>query len=162
MERRQKATQGASDSLQTAGTRIDAARTTRIAIWRATLHTTFAHHWFNLLERSVPGSAPALVAKKIFLDQVFASPFLHVFFLPYMALAEGHTMEEAVGRTRENFVKLLQANYCYWPFVHCITFSVIPLRHRVAFVNIAAVFWMATLSALNQTAREADRLGTTG
>lgn len=127
----------------------DGARTARLATWRSLIHTPIVHFWFAALERRFPGAAAGNVLKKVACDQVIASPSLHVFFLPYMALAEGHGLEEAKARTERKFLPLMKANYCLWPLVHLVTFSVIPPVHRVLWVNCWATVWMGMLSWIN-------------
>merc|ERR1712232_1439332 len=97
----------------------------------------------------LPGVAPRVLAYKVLVDQVFASPALHSLFLPFMALAEGGDIQDAWQRLSTKFIPMMQMNYCLWPFVHVVTFSVIPLHHRVVWVNCWAAVWMGMLSTLN-------------
>jgi hypothetical protein len=39
-----------------------------------------------------------------------------------------------------------KAGLSYWPFVHMITFGVIPLQHQSLFANVASIYWMSLLS----------------
>ena len=49
----------------------------------------------------------------------------------------------------------------FWASVHSLTFSVVPLRLRIAWASTAAVAWTAYMSSLNQQAcdRESKRGG---
>lgn len=103
---------------------------------------------FNTLDKRLVGSATGWgsVGTKILLDQALLSPTVHAFFFPYMAVAEGAavpqvcidttdlggTIEQGVERFQNNFVQLMSTSYCFWPFVHTITFKYVPLHHRCA------------------------------
>lgn len=157
--RRKRDQEDSSDSNETPGG-LDVGRTARMVCWRSIVNTPIIHYWFNILERTLPGAAPGVVAKKVLLDQLVASPLLHLVFLPYMVLAEGGSSSEALARTSRKFSTVMQLSWCFWPFVHCLTFSVIPLRHRVAWVNVGAVFWMAALSFINESDRKKGSIST--
>lgn len=53
----------------------------------------------------------------------------------------------------------------FWPLVHCITYGVIPARHRILWVNCVDLVWNAILASLSQakptedeTALQADSI----
>ena len=47
----------------------------------------------------------------------------------------------------------LQLNWPFWAAVHSLTYTVVPLRFRVAFVSTVAIFWNGVLSSLNEARR---------
>jgi len=152
IERSKAPRAGLHKDSKTDASEFDSARMARMIGWRAFFHAPVAHAWFNFLERRIPGTAPLVVFKKVVLDQVIASPLVHLCFFPYMVMTEGGSAQDAYARFERNFITM-GISYCVWPFVHAITFGIMPLRHRVAWVNVAALFWSGTLSALNQLDR---------
>jgi protein Mpv17 len=102
--------------------------------------------WFGILQRVKLKSANATILARVALDQgVFAPTFIGV-FLSSMALMEGSRPADKLGRS---YFPALQANYMIWPWVQLVNFKVVPLEHRLLFVNVIAIGWNCYLSYLN-------------
>lgn len=76
---------------------------------------------------------------------IFAPTFIGV-FLSSMALLEGASPEE---RLRTTYRQALLSNWMVWPFVQLANFSLVPLQHRLLFVNVVSIGWNCWLSFLN-------------
>lgn len=63
-----------------------------------------------------------------------------------MAIMEGTSPKEKLDKTYWN---ALTSNWMVWPFVQAVNFKVVPLHHRVLFVNVISLGWNCYLSALN-------------
>jgi len=108
------------------------------------------------------------VATKIALDQaVFSTIYTALFFVgvgtmksmaglsvgsPHHGGAEktitdnaprtlGGHVQKAWEHTREVYWVTLLADYCVWPAIQWVNFSIIPLQHRTAFVGVGNMFW---------------------
>lgn len=82
------------------------------------------------------------------LDQgVFAPVFIGV-FLSSMATMEGNSVKEKLDK---NYTTALTSNYMLWPFAQAVNFKVVPLEHRVLFVNVISIGWNCYLSYLNSS-----------
>lgn len=57
-----------SQKLEARG-QFDSARFCRMAAWGA-IFTPFAHGWYNVLDKMIPGSGAMVVASKVAADQV--------------------------------------------------------------------------------------------
>eukprot|EP00811_Abedinium_folium_P009450 NODE_18736_length_879_cov_3.712766.p1 GENE.NODE_18736_length_879_cov_3.712766~~NODE_18736_length_879_cov_3.712766.p1 ORF type:complete len:196 (+),score=51.41 NODE_18736_length_879_cov_3.712766:118-705(+) len=150
------AAQGIERWMSDAAPPHDKARCARIVCWRAFLHTPFNHFYFNLVDHHRvfgPSRAWRIVFKKIAADQLIASPSLHFFFLPFMALCEGKPLAEAVQCGVTGLPSVMMCSWCVWPFIHLLTFGVIPLHQRVMWTNWWAMWWMAFLSVLSEQRR---------
>jgi protein Mpv17 len=80
------------------------------------------------------------------LDQgVFAPTFIGI-FLSSMALMEGGKPSDKLSKS---YFPALKANYMIWPWVQLVNFKVVPLEHRLLFVNVIAIGWNCYLSYLN-------------
>ena len=135
---------------------MDVERSAAMLSWRVFIHTPIVHHWFNFAEKAFgSGTGWRTVLIKIAADQLLASPAVHFMFLPYMTMMEGGSVDDAKAKLEHSYVKMMTMSYMFWPFVHFLTFGVVPLRHRVLFVNTAAMFWSGTLSYLNSQTRSA-------
>eukprot|EP00927_Polykrikos_kofoidii_P067330 TRINITY_DN62830_c0_g1_i1.p1 TRINITY_DN62830_c0_g1~~TRINITY_DN62830_c0_g1_i1.p1 ORF type:complete len:213 (+),score=25.70 TRINITY_DN62830_c0_g1_i1:131-769(+) len=127
---------------------VDWARVGRMALWRCFV-TPITHHWFNILEGRFPGFSPANVMKRLVVDGIFAMPLVNGLFFPFMALLEGEGLEVAAQRYKAKIIPMLQSAYSFWPFVNLLSFSLVPLRHRVHCGNAASLIWTIYMSWLN-------------
>lgn len=88
------------------------------------------------------------ILARVALDQgVFAPVFIGV-FLSSMATLEGNPVKEKLDK---NYKTALTSNYMLWPFVQAVNFKVVPLEHRVLFVNVISIGWNCYLSYLNSS-----------
>lgn len=58
----------------------------------------------------------------------------------------GTKPKEAIAVARKSTWPLLKRGWRFWPAVHMVTYSVIPPRHRVLWVNCADLVWVTILS----------------
>jgi protein Mpv17 len=80
------------------------------------------------------------------LDQlVFAPPFVAT-LLAAFTLTQGKGTEGVKRKLDKDWWNTLVANWKIWPAVQMITFSVLPLKLRVVFVQIVAVGWNSYLA----------------
>lgn len=78
---------------------------------------------------------------------IFAPVFISV-FLSSMAVLEGGSVQE---KLEKNYKTALTTNYALWPFVQLVNFKLIPLHHRLLFVNVISIGWNSYLSYLNSS-----------
>jgi len=130
-------------------TEMDFLRSFKMVLWRSVVSTPAVNIWYKVLETRVPGASTAAIMKKVGLDQVLASPILHSLFWPFMVVCDGGGPKDAWERLRCKFVPLMKMNYCFWPAVSSLTFSIVPIRHRVVWVNCWSAVWMGCLSSMN-------------
>ena len=103
------------------------------------------HGWYNLLT-SVPRlSSPFL---RVLADQTVFSPLAHISFFTYMTLAKGGGIPDVAHELDVKFLPAMAANYAIWPIAQAVNFSLVPLRHRVLFVNAVGMFYSTFLSGL--------------
>lgn len=69
-------------------------------------------------------------------------------FLSSMAVLEGTPPQE---KLEKNYTTALTSNYMLWPFVQMVNFKLVPLHHRVLFVNVISIGWNSYLSYLNSS-----------
>ncbi|KAK3388931.1 hypothetical protein B0T20DRAFT_447315 [Sordaria brevicollis] len=126
----------------------DLSRTGRMALYGGTVFGPAATTWFRFLQKRVvvPGSPNKTILARVAADQgLFAPTFIGI-FLGSMAVLEGTSVEE---KLRKNYWEALSTNWMVWPFVQMVNFKVVPLDHRVLFVNVISIGWNCYLSWLN-------------
>ena len=105
--------------------------------------------WFGILQRHVVlRSANATILARVACDQLLFAPTFIGVFLSSMAVLEGGSPRE---KLRKNYFNALRANYMIWPFVQGVNFKLVPLEHRVLFVNVISIGWNCYLSYLNSS-----------
>lgn len=127
----------------------DLARTGRMVLYGGAVFGPAATTWYKFLAKNVNlKSANATTLARVALDQgVFAPVFIGV-FLSSMATMEGNSVQEKLDK---NYKTALTSNYMLWPFAQAINFKVVPLEHRVLFVNVISIGWNCYLSYLNSS-----------
>ncbi|KAK3341324.1 hypothetical protein B0T25DRAFT_338213 [Lasiosphaeria hispida] len=123
------------------------ARTARMALYGGVIFGPAAATWFQLLQRHVVLKSPnATILARVACDQgIFAPTFIGV-FLGSMAVLEGSSPSEKLSQT---YREALLTNWMIWPFVQLFNFKVVPLHHRLLFVNTISIGWNCYLSYLN-------------
>lgn len=100
---------------------------------------------------------PTVVSNRIWkvaMDQsayAMAKYFLFVFTKDVLS---GEAPGQSLDKARRSVWPLLQRGWRFWPAVHTLTYSIIPPRHRVLWVNCADLVWVTILSLFNN--EEAD------
>ncbi|EPE06672.1 integral membrane mpv17 pmp22 [Ophiostoma piceae UAMH 11346] len=127
----------------------DFMRTGRMALYGGAVFGPAAATWYNILQRHVVLSTPRkTMLARVAADQgIFAPVFIGV-FLGSMAVLEGGSPKEKI---QKQYVNALTANYMLWPAAQMVNFSVVPLEHRVLFVNLVSIGWNSYLSILNSS-----------
>ncbi|KAK3300189.1 uncharacterized protein B0H64DRAFT_380226 [Chaetomium fimeti] len=127
----------------------DLARTGRMALYGGVVFGPAAATWFKFLSARVNmGSANTTMLARVAVDQgVFAPTFIGV-FLSSMAVLEGTSPAEKLQRS---YSEALLTNWMIWPFVQMVNFKLVPLQHRLLFVNVISIGWNCYLSFLNSS-----------
>jgi hypothetical protein len=67
-------------------------------------------------------------------------------FIAGIALLRGQSWDSAMRDVREQYLPMTMAGLKLWPAVSILSFSVIPLEHRMLFGSVAGLFWGVFLS----------------
>ncbi|OLN86773.1 Protein sym-1 [Colletotrichum chlorophyti] len=127
----------------------DLSRTGRMALYGGVIFGPAATTWFKFLQNNIVlKNKNAEILARVAVDQgVFAPTFIGV-FLSSMAVLEGSSVQEKLDK---NYKTALTSNYMLWPFVQAVNFKLVPLHHRVLFVNVISIGWNSYLSFLNSS-----------
>jgi hypothetical protein len=121
------------------------SRSVELGLIRSFLITPFIIKWYPFLARISPGRNTTSVVKILLVDQFVGSPI--VILMVFVAKAAIHDeLNSVVHKIEQNFFATWITGFCYWPFVHSITFSVVPMVHQPLFAHIASIYWNAVLS----------------
>ena len=114
--------------------------------WGLLVNGPSGHAFYAILDRKVIGCSVPAIATKIVIDQLLYTPPLTAGFFGYMALAAGGSLADAVYTVRQETWPTLVYNWSFWSVAHIITFTYIPLEHRVAWVAAKNFAWSFFLS----------------
>ncbi|TQN74430.1 Protein sym-1 [Colletotrichum shisoi] len=125
----------------------DLARTGRMALYGGVIFGPIATNWFKFLQHNVVlKNKNAEILARVAVDQGVFAPVMISVFLSSMATLEGSSVQE---KLEKNYKTALTSNYMLWPFVQIVNFKLVPLHHRLLFVNVISIGWNSYLSFLN-------------
>ncbi|WQF87511.1 hypothetical protein CDEST_12525 [Colletotrichum destructivum] len=125
----------------------DFARTGRMALYGGVIFGPIATNWFKFLQHNVVlKNKNAEILARVAVDQGVFAPVMISVFLSSMATLEGSSVQEKLDK---NYKTALTSNYMLWPFVQMVNFKLVPLHHRLLFVNVISIGWNSYLSFLN-------------
>ena len=102
--------------------------------------------WFLTLDRIIPATTKFVSLKKVLLDQSLFAPFMICLFFGVTETLAGRKPYQIKETLQESYPETLLTNYKIWPLAQIVNFTFVPIQHRVAYVQIVAIFWNAYLS----------------
>ena len=98
------------------------------------------------VDRIVPGNPKTASFIEMLLGQSLYAPVMIYFFFLFSLEFAGKQPHEIEETVQERYEQTLITNYKVWPLALTLNFAFIPIKHRVGFVQIVAIFWTAYLS----------------
>lgn len=122
------------------------ARILRFAVWGGCVGAPLLHIWYNFLASFFSNHFALLslwpqAALMSTVDQAFFFPIYASLYFLYAAWTTGGTHIDAFLQVRRELGPLLARATLYWVPLNTLNFALIPLKHRVLFVCVAALFW---------------------
>lgn len=71
----------------------------------------FCHYWYKLLDARLPGRTFGIVAKKVLVDQLIASPIVIAMFFATLGVMRRESLEETMEEIRHKFLRLYKAEW---------------------------------------------------
>lgn len=91
---------------------------------------------------------------KIIMDQTIYLAVKCSIYIMAVGVLNGSTVDEAAGNVKARLKGIMFTAWSFWPLVHCVTYTVIPARHRILWVNCVDLIWNAILAS--KTAANSD------
>lgn len=86
-------------------------------------------------------------AFKILMDQtVYLSVKCSIYILA-VGILSGDSIGSSADNVKNRIKPIMFAAWKFWPLVHCVTYGLIPARHRILWVNSVDLVWNAILAS---------------
>ncbi|KAL3858020.1 hypothetical protein ACJMK2_012636 [Sinanodonta woodiana] len=105
------------------------------------------HNFYLLLDKLFPRKDKSAelknsdIAKMILFDRLILAPPYLLVFLYAIAILEGQGTEVALKKVKATFWTILKMNWRVFTVVQYINFKYVPMKYRVLFGNIIALFF---------------------
>ena len=132
-------------------------RAARMFAWGTLCNGPAGHFWYAGLDRAIRFKGSYGIIAKIAADQLcFTPPLTFLYFVWQHALTFPAQGASACFQfAADALMPTLKVNWAYWSAVHVLTFALVPLEYRVAFVAVKNFFWGGYLSYVG-TATESE------
>ncbi|XP_046343236.1 protein Mpv17-like [Haliotis rufescens] len=127
----------------------DLARSARFLVFGTVVIGPALRGWYMNLDRLFIGKKAAPI-KMMLADQSFFAPQVLMVFLTGMAAFRGDSFHDIKQKVKQDYLTILMTNYKVWPAAQLINFYLIPLQHRVLFVNFVALGWNTYMAWMSE------------
>ena len=86
-------------------------------------------------------------AFKILMDQTIYLSVKCSIYIIAIAVLNGESVESGVDNVKNRLKPIMFTAWKFWPLVHCVTYGLIPARHRILWVNSVDLVWNAILAS---------------
>lgn len=98
---------------------------------------------------------------KVVVDQTIFGPVWNNSYILLLGLMQLHTPSRIWEDIKRTTVPLILSGLRLWPFVHCITYGLIPVENRLLWVDAVEIVWV-TILASEASASSGDEEGDDG
>jgi protein Mpv17 len=115
------------------------------------------HQYYEFSDHILPVEGGLLNrAEKILMDQTIYLSVKCSIYISAVSLLGGESWETTQQTVKDRIGPVVITAWKFWPLVHCITYGLIPARHRILWVNCVDLVWNAILAS---KAREPEEPG---
>ncbi|KAL3945086.1 MAG: hypothetical protein SGBAC_000815 [Bacillariaceae sp.] len=94
--------------------------------------------------------------EKIFMDQTIYLTIKCSIYISAVGLLGGDDIATVKQTVQDKIGGVVLTAWKFWPLVHCITYGLIPARHRILWVNSVDLVWNAILASQAQKTDDDD------
>ena len=135
---------------------LDRGRIVRSALTGFIGHGPMSHYWYVFADDLCAplGDGFVAFAIKLVLDQtVWAFIWLSAYYALLGGL-NGDGPAKIFQTTKQSMLPVCLVGWRFWPFVHVITYGVIPQQHRLLWVDVCEIVWVTILSYIGNIKRK--------
>jgi len=138
-------------SIEKSKTKWNLRRTALMSISFGLTSGFLCHHWYNYLDRVLPGRGVGVVVRKVVWDQVVFSPLCIAACILVSNRLENTDIRTAVDETVQLGGRLYLAEWIIWPPAQFLNFAYLPTRFRVLYDNLVSLAFDTYTSHVKHT-----------
>lgn len=106
------------------------------------------HEYYQFSDTILPPEEGIVTRlEKIVMDQTIYLTVKCSMYISAVGLLGGDDWETVQQSVKDKIVGIVFTAWKFWPLVHCITYGLIPARHRILWVNSVDLVWNAILAS---------------
>jgi len=146
-EQQQKANDNNSKNLPSQKSfEVDVAQVSRFAFLNVVFVAPVLHHWYNIINRAIPGISFRRVLQRTFADEFLFSPIYIPSFLSMLWKLEGTANEDIWKMLKSECPSIIVTEWAMWVPTMIFTFRYVPVKFQVMVVNVVGVVWNTFLA----------------
>jgi hypothetical protein len=83
---------------------------------------------------------------KVIVDQTFFGPIWNNSYILLLGLMQLQSPSQIFSDMKRTTIPLIVSGLKLWPFVHCITYGLIPVENRLLWVDAVEIVWVTILA----------------
>lgn len=113
------------------------------------------HEYYQFSDTILPPEEGIVTRlEKIVMDQTIYLTVKCSIYISAVGLLGGDDWQTVQQSVKDKIVGIVFTAWKFWPLVHCITYGLIPARHRILWVNSVDLVWNAILAS--KAAKQVD------
>jgi len=125
---------------------VDIVQVSRFAFLNVIFVAPVLHHWYNVINRAIPGTSFPRVLQRTFADEFLFSPIYVPAFLSMLWKLEGSSNEDIWKMLKSECPSIIVTEWAMWIPTMIITFRYVPVKFQVMVVNLVGVVWNTFLA----------------
>eukprot|EP00550_Attheya_septentrionalis_P005765 CAMPEP_0198282202 /NCGR_PEP_ID=MMETSP1449-20131203/2051_1 /TAXON_ID=420275 /ORGANISM="Attheya septentrionalis, Strain CCMP2084" /LENGTH=463 /DNA_ID=CAMNT_0043978357 /DNA_START=182 /DNA_END=1573 /DNA_ORIENTATION=- len=108
------------------------------------------HEYYEFSDRILPLDGEGNMMNrvyKILMDQTLYLSVKCSVYIMAVGVLGGQSLEDATQNVKDRIAPIMFTAWKFWPLVHCVTYGLIPARHRILWVNSVDLIWNAILAS---------------
>ncbi|KAL7505153.1 hypothetical protein ACHAXN_002649 [Cyclotella atomus] len=101
------------------------------------------HHWWDFIP-------------KVVVDQTVFGPIWNNSYIILLGLMQLQSPKQIWSDMKRTTIPLIISGLKLWPFVHCITYGLIPLENRLLWVDAVEIVWVTILAGQANEEKKVD------
>ena len=104
--------------------------------------------YYDFSDLILPPEVLSNAPKKIFMDQTVYLATKCSVYIMLVGMLAGRSFNDCFDDVKSRIWTIMSRAWRFWPFVHCITYSVIPPAQRILWVNCVDIVWSSILASI--------------
>ncbi|KAL3792812.1 hypothetical protein HJC23_002619 [Cyclotella cryptica] len=114
-------------------------------------HGPMSHVWYHVSEDFFDGVLGGVhwwdFIPKVIVDQTVFGPIWNNSYIILLGIMQLQRPSQIWSDMKRTTIPLIVSGLKLWPFVHCITYGVIPLENRLLWVDAVEIVWVTILAS---------------